>query len=66
MQNSNVSRDLCGNDFDPFPEVNFETHGTSVAGEIISGKSNSICGTGVAYNAVFGSKPMCVCLQTHS
>ena len=54
-QNSDVSRDICDNDFDPFPEFDFETHGTSVAGEIISGKSNPFCGTGVAYNAIYGS-----------
>ena len=57
-QNSDVSLDLCDNDFDPFPGSRSERHGTSVAGEIISGKSNPFCGTGVAYNAIFGSKFM--------
>lgn len=58
MQYSDISHDICDNDFDPFPDSALETHGTSVAGVMISGKSNSFCGIGVAYNAIFGSKCM--------
>ena len=54
-QDSDFSRDFCDKDLDPFPGP-AETHGTSVAGEIASVKSNANCGTGVAYSAVFGSK----------
>lgn len=56
MQDPDISRDICDDDNDPLPVYVFESHGTKVAGQIISGKNNTHCGTGVAYNALFGSK----------
>ena len=59
-QDSGISTDICGGDPDPSPGPS-ETHATAVAGEIVSVKSNAVCGAGVAYNAIFGGK--CIVYQ---
>ena len=66
IQDSGISTDICGQDSDPSPGPS-ETHATAVAGEIVSVKSNAVCGTGVAYNAIFGGKYIvhqCILLHT--
>ena len=65
-QDSAISTDICDEDSALPPGIP-DTHATAVAGEIVSVKSNAVCGTGVAYNAIFGGKYIvhqCILLHT--
>ena len=51
MQVSSLAFDYLSGDPDPFPSSPFDSHGTSVAGEIGMAKDNGVCGLGIAYQS---------------
>ncbi len=59
IQDPNLAYDYLDGDPDPLPNF-FDTHGTSVAGEIGMRKSNIYCGAGIAYSSTItgNTKPM--------
>ena len=51
---ADISYDFNGNDTDPAPADETNSHGTRCAGEIAMKANNHLCGVGVAYNATIG------------